>query len=437
MTNSVLTATQSFLKKETAPGILLFAAAVLALAIENSWLYWVYDILLSTPVEVKVGALEIAKPLLLWINDGLMALFFFLVGLEIKREVVEGELSSLDKALLPVIAAIGGMALPALIYAGITWNDPVALTGWAIPAATDIAFALGILAVLGSRVPVSLKVFLLSVAVIDDLGAIIIIALFYTENLAVTSLLLGGIGLAALTALNRSGVRSLTPYILIGMAIWVCFLKSGVHATLAGVLIAFTIPMGKTAQDDHSPLHSLEHELQPWIAFLVLPLFAFANAGVPLAGLSFEALTSPIPLGIILGLVIGKQLGVFAATWAAVKFGVAQLPQGVTWREVYGVACLTGIGFTMSLFIGTLAFDTAEQLNEVRVGVLVGSLISGLIGYTILRRAFDQKGPAFEAKYSKPTETTALSSGSEPAPQMPMAAATSGTTAVSDKRMVA
>ena len=388
MTQALVSATQNFLKKETAPGILLFSAAVLALIIENSALNWLYDSLLGTPVEVKVGALEIAKPLLLWINDGLMALFFFLVGLEIKREVLEGELSSFDKAILPVVAAIGGMALPAVMYAMVTWNDPVALTGWAIPAATDIAFALGILAVLGSRVPVSLKVFLLSVAVIDDLGAIIIIALFYTENLAVTSLILGGIGLAALIALNRSGVRSLTPYLLIGLAIWVCFLKSGVHATLAGVLIALTIPMGKEHADDHSPLHELEHELHPWIAFMVLPVFAFANAGVPLTGLSLEAVMAPIPLGIILGLVIGKQLGVFAATWAAVKLGIAKLPDGVGWREIYGIACLTGIGFTMSLFIGTLAFDTPDQLNQVRLGVLIGSLISGVIGFLVLRKSF-------------------------------------------------
>lgn len=391
MTFSFVKSAQDFLKQSTAPGILLFAAAILALAIENSSLNWLYDALLSTPVAVKIGALEIAKPLLLWINDGLMALFFFLVGLEIKREVIEGELSSINKASLPIIAAIGGMAVPALIYASITWNDPVALTGWAIPAATDIAFALGILAVLGSRVPVALKVFLLSVAVIDDLGAILIIALFYTENLSVSSLLLGAIGLAALIGLNRSGVRAFTPYMIIGLAIWVCFLKSGVHATLAGVLIALTIPMGRTATDDRSPLHHLEHELHPWISFLVLPVFAFANAGVPLTGLSFDALMAPIPLGVILGLVIGKQLGVFGATWAAVKLGIARLPDGVGWREIYGVACLTGIGFTMSLFIGTLAFDTAEQLNQVRLGVLAGSLVSGLFGYFVLRSSFEPK----------------------------------------------
>ncbi len=392
MAHEVFHTIDRFLKKDIAPGVLLFMAAILALTVENSPLSWLYDTLLSTPVEVKVGALEIAKPLLLWINDGLMALFFFLVGLEIKREVVDGELSSFDKALLPIIAAIGGMALPALIYAGVAWNDPVALTGWAIPAATDIAFALGILAVLGSRVPVSLKVFLLSVAVIDDLGAIVIIALFYTANLSVTSLLLGGIGLCALIALNRNGVRNLVPYVIIGLMIWVCFLKSGVHATLAGVLIAFTIPMGKTEEDDHSPLHDLEHGLHPWVAFLVLPAFAFANAGVPLTGLSFEALAAPIPLGIILGLVIGKQLGVFGATWAAVKLGWVRLPENVGWREIYGVACLTGIGFTMSLFIGTLAFDTADQLNQVRLGVLIGSIISGTIGYIVLRQAIGASG---------------------------------------------
>ncbi len=377
---------RSFLQTDTAPGILLFGAAVLALLIENSAMSWLYDSLLSTPVEVKIGALEIAKPLLLWINDGLMALFFFLVGLEIKREVVEGELSSLDKALLPLLAAVGGMAFPAIVYASLTWNDPVALTGWAIPAATDIAFALGILAVLGSRVPVALKVFLLSVAVIDDLGAILIIALFYTAELSTTSLILGGIGLSALIALNRSGVRQLGPYLVIGIAIWVCFLKSGVHATLAGVLVALTIPMGVEKDEKESPLHRLEHGLQPWIAFLVLPVFAFANAGVPLTGLSLEAITQPIPMGVALGLIIGKQLGVFSVTWAAVKLGLARLPQGVNWWHIYGIACLTGVGFTMSLFIGTLAFDSIEHLNQMRLGVLMGSFVSGITGFVVLNR---------------------------------------------------
>jgi len=375
----------SFFQKETTPGLLLFGAAVLALVIENSSLYWLYDALLSTPVTIQVGALEIAKPLLLWINDGLMALFFFVVGLEIKREVITGELSSIDKAVLPFLAAVGGIAAPSLIYATVAWDDPVALTGWAIPAATDIAFALGILAVLGSRVPVALKVFLLSVAVIDDLGAILIIATFYTENLSFTSLLLGTLGISALVIMNRAGVRTFAPYAIVGAAIWVCFLKSGVHATLAGVLIALTIPLGSKGAESPSLLHKLEHDLHPWIAFLVLPVFAFANAGVPLSGLSFEALMAPIPLGIILGLVIGKQLGVFGAAWLAVKFGLAKLPAGVSWRDLYGVACLTGVGFTMSLFVGTLAFDTAEQLNQVRLGVLAGSVVSGLLGYLILR----------------------------------------------------
>ena len=376
---------QCFFQKETIPGLLLFGAAVLALVIENSSLYWLYDALLSTPVTIQVGALEIAKPLLLWINDGLMALFFFVVGLEVKREVITGELSSIDKAMLPFLAAVGGIAAPSLIYATVAWDDPVALTGWAIPAATDIAFALGILAVLGSRVPIALKVFLLSIAVIDDLGAILIIATFYTENLSFTSLLLGGLGISALMIMNKAGVRTVAPYAIVGAAIWVCFLKSGVHATLAGVLIALTVPLGSKGADSPSLLHKLEHDLHPWIAFLVLPMFAFANAGVPLSGLSFEVLAAPIPLGVTLGLVIGKQLGVFGAAWIAVKLGLAKLPAGVAWRDLYGVACLTGVGFTMSLFVGTLAFDTADQLNQVRLGVLIGSVISGLLGYLILR----------------------------------------------------
>lgn len=363
------------------------AAAVFALLLDNSPLGWLYDGLLTVPVVVQVGPLEIAKPLLLWINDGLMAVFFMLVGLEIKREVLEGELSTVEKASLPAIAAVGGMAAPAAIYAYLNWNDPVAINGWAIPAATDIAFALGVLALLGSRVPVALKVFLLAVAIIDDLGAIIIIALFYTADLSLVSLAIGAVGLAALIALNRSGVTRIGPYLIVGGIMWVCVLKSGVHATLAGVLIALTIPMTDRRSTGYSPLRELEHALHPWVAYMILPIFAFANAGVPLAGLSFADLLHPVPLGIALGLFVGKQVGVLGFTWAGAKLGLCRLPDGIGWGQIYGVACLTGVGFTMSLFIGTLAFADPEMLNNVRIGVLSGSIMSALLGYAVLRLA--------------------------------------------------
>ncbi|MEM8749142.1 MAG: Na+/H+ antiporter NhaA [Pseudomonadota bacterium] len=378
---------QDFMKLESAAGIILMFAAVLALISNNSPLSYFYAQLLSTPMEIQIGALEIAKPLILWINDGLMAIFFFLVGLEIKREVMEGELSSFDKAVLPMLAAVGGMLGPALMYAFINWGEPETLRGWAIPAATDIAFALGILTLLGNRVPVSLKVFLLAVAIIDDLGAIVIIALFYTENLSTSALGIGLVGIVALVALNRSGVKKIVPYTLIGVFVWVCVLKSGVHATLAGVITAFAIPLAGKTKEDPSPLHHLEHALHPWVAYMVLPIFAFANAGVSLAGIRAEDLLAPVPLGIAMGLIVGKQVGVFGFTFAAVKLGIAKLPTGTNWREIYALACLTGVGFTMSLFIGTLAFDDAETINQVRLGVLMGSLVSGVLGYVLLRQS--------------------------------------------------
>lgn len=378
---------QDFLRLEASAGLILMLAAAFALMANNSPLSHLYDALLSTPVVIQIGAFDISKPLLLWINDGLMAVFFFLVGLEIKREILQGELSSFDKAALPLVAAVGGMAFPALIYAWINWGSPDTLSGWAIPAATDIAFALGILALVGSRVPVSLKVLLLAIAIIDDLGAILIIAMFYTSDVSLASLLTAAVGLSALILLNRRGVKNITPYALIGLVIWVGVLKSGVHATLAGVLIALTIPIDGKTKDDQSPLHKLEHDLHPWVAFLVLPIFAFANAGVSFAGLSLDSLAAPITLGIALGLFVGKQVGVLGFSYAATKIGIARLPSGVTWRQIYGVACLTGVGFTMSLFIGTLAFDSAAHLNEVRVGVLLGSIGSGILGYLVLRYA--------------------------------------------------
>ena len=376
---------QDFLKYETSAGFVLMFVALLALVANNSPLSGFYSGFLSTPVEVQFGTFEIAKPLLLWINDGLMAIFFFLVGLEIKREVLEGELSSFDKASLPIFAAIGGVIVPALVYLYFNFSDPIFAQGWAIPAATDIAFALGILALVGSRVPVSLKILLLAVAIIDDLVAIIIIALFYTQDLSLVALGYGGLGVAGLIAMNRMGVMRITPYAVIGLFVWACVLKSGVHATLAGVVTALAIPLRAKDPNKSSPLHRAEHGLHIWVAFAILPLFAFANAGVSLAGITFSDVIAPLPLGIALGLFIGKQIGVFAFAWVAVKIGIAKLPTGANWLQVYGIACLTGVGFTMSLFIGTLAFEGEETLNSVRLGVLMGSIASGILGYTLLR----------------------------------------------------
>ncbi|WP_281015964.1 MULTISPECIES: Na+/H+ antiporter NhaA [unclassified Minwuia] len=379
---------ERFAGQEAAPGITLMLAALLALIVNNSPLSPLYTAFLAVPIEVQVGALQIAKPLLLWVNDGLMAIFFFLVGLEIKREVLEGELSRLDRAILPVVAAIGGITIPAMVFVLINQGVPANLDGWAIPAATDIAFALGILALLGSRVPVALKILLLAIAIIDDLAAIVIIALFYTADLSIVSLLIGLVGFALLLGLNRIGVTRTAPYLLIGLVIWVAVLKSGVHATLAGVMIALTIPMrapNSAPEGSHGPLLEMEHGLKPWVSFLVLPLFAFANAGVSLQGISFSDLLAPLPLGIALGLFIGKQVGVFSFIWVLVKTGVGGLPQGVNWLHIYGVACLTGIGFTMSLFIGSLAFDDAAQMDAVRLGVLLGSVSSAILGIIVLR----------------------------------------------------
>lgn len=399
---------QNFLKLESSAGILLMIAALMALIASNSLLSGLYGGFLTTPVVVQVGALEIAKPLLLWINDGLMAVFFFLIGLEIKREILEGELSSFDKAALPLIAAVGGMAGPALIYVLINWSTPETLNGWAIPAATDIAFALGVLMLMGRSVPTSLKVFLLAIAIIDDLGAITVIALFYTSDLSTMALGLAAIGLAALVVLNRAGVKTITPYALIGVFIWVCVLKSGVHATLAGVLTALAIPIHGKTKEAQSPLHKLEHGLHPWIAFGVLPIFAFANAGVSLSGLSLEDLAAPITLGVAAGLFVGKQIGVFGATFLAVKAGIARRPEGTNWAHIYGVACLTGIGFTMSLFIGMLAFDSRDSLDQVRIGVLAGSILSAIAGVMALKLAARIGVPAETKPAAQPEGSKAL-----------------------------
>ncbi len=370
---------------DAAGGVLLMAAAAAALVLDNSPLNWLYDAILGTQVAVQVGALAIDKPLLLWINDGLMAVFFFLVGLEIKRELLEGRLSTWNQAALPVVAALGGMAVPALIYVAFNVDDPVALNGWAIPAATDIAFALGVLALLGSRVPVALKIFLLALAILDDLGAILIIAVLYTADLSLASLAIAGICTSLLIALNFAGVRRIAPYALIGVIMWVCVLKSGVHATLAGVIIALTIPLRVKGGQEDSPLHRLEGELHPWVAYGVMPVFAFANAGVALSGLSLTDLLAPLPLGIALGLFLGKQIGVFGFAWLATRAGICRLPDGISWGHIYGAALLAGIGFTMSLFIGTLAFADPEHATAVRLGVLSGSILSAVAGYAVLR----------------------------------------------------
>jgi NhaA family Na+:H+ antiporter len=313
-----------------------------------------------------------------------MAIFFLLVGLEIKRELLEGELSSFGKAALAAVAAIGGMAIPALVYVAINWGDPVALRGWAIPAATDIAFAVGVLALLGPRIPSSLKIFLLALAILDDLGAILVIAAFYTADLHWSALVLAGAGVAVLIALNRLGVRRLAPYLLTGVFIWVCVLKSGVHATLAGVVVALAIPLSREAGAP-SMLEQLEESLHPWVSFAVLPLFAFANAGVALAGLSPAKLLEGMPLGITLGLFLGKPIGIFVTTYAAVVGGLAPRPEGASWAHILGVGLLGGIGFTMSLFIGMLAFSDPAHAAQLRLGVLAGSLLSAGAGYLVLR----------------------------------------------------
>ncbi|HDS1794983.1 Na+/H+ antiporter NhaA [Pseudomonas putida] len=374
-----------FFQLEAASGLLLIAAAVMALIINNSPLSYLYSGLLDVPVAVQVGALNIAKPLLLWINDGLMALFFLLIGLEVKREVVDGHLSKPAQVILPATAAVGGMVVPALIYWFINRDNPAAVAGWAIPTATDIAFALGVLALLGKRVPVSLKLFLMTLAIIDDLGAIIVIALFYSGTLSSVSLLLAAACLVALVAMNRLGVVKLGPYMIVGLILWVCVLKSGVHATLAGVALALCIPL-RTRNAETSPLLSLEHALHPWVAYAILPIFAFANAGVSLAGMSADSFTHPVPMGIAVGLLLGKTVGVFGLTWLAVKLRMAALPEGAGWGQILGVAILCGIGFTMSLFVGSLAFapGSSDYAGMDRMGILTGSFFAAVIGYAVI-----------------------------------------------------
>ncbi len=375
-----------FIHSPSLGGIVLALAAVAALIMSNSPLESGYNRFIQWPGELRIGGewLVLSKSLLHWVNDLWMAVFFFLVGLELKRELLQGELASPRQAMLPAGAALGGMLAPALIYAAINWGDAVALRGWAIPAATDIAFALGILLLLGSRVPVSLKVFLTAVAIIDDLGAIVIIALFYTEQLSLAALAGAGVGILLLLALNRARVMAIAPYVLVGLVVWLFVYKSGIHATLAGVATALTIPLadGKGA----SPLKTAEHALHPWVAFAVLPMFAFANAGVSLAGVNAATLLQTVPLGIAAGLVLGKVTGVLGCSWLLIRFAGARLPAFASWPQFLGVCLLCGVGFTMSLFIGALAFkgQSAGYEMQVKIGVLAGSILSGVAGTLVL-----------------------------------------------------
>jgi NhaA family Na+:H+ antiporter len=378
---------RAFIDSEAASAMPLLGAAVAALALANSPFAEAVDGLFRIRFGLSLGPIDLNKPLLLWINDGLMALFFLLVGLEIKREVAEGALSQLSQVALPVMGALGGMIVPAAIYVAITGSDPTALRGWAIPTATDIAFSLGVLAALGSRVPLALKVFLTTLAIVDDLGAIVVIAIFYTSDLSPVALGLAAVFIAGLAILNFVGVRRLLPYLLLGALLWVSVLKSGVHATLAGVVLALFIPLKSAGEPDGArPAIRLEHVIKPWSAWLIMPAFAFANAGLPLGGLSLASLAAPLPLGIMAGLFVGKQIGIMLGAGLLIALGVAALPSGATWRGLYGVAILGGIGFTMSLFIGTLAFpDDATREAQVRLGVLAGSILSALAGWLVLR----------------------------------------------------
>ena len=393
---------KEFIKLESASGILIIFAAISALVIANSPVSYLYDALLQTNigihVQFHVNQLELTKPLLLWINDGLMVIFFLLVGLELKREILGGALSNWSQIALPGIAALGGILVPVAIYIAVNYEDPIALDGWAIPAATDIAFALGVLALLGSRIPPSLKIFLMALAIIDDIGAIIIIAIFYSGDLSTVSLIVSLILILMLGILNWCGVKHIAAYLIVGVVLWVAVLQSGVHATLTGVILAFFIPF-KERNGNFSPLRKLEVNLHPWTAYGILPLFAFVNAGVSLEGISFSTLLSPVPLGIALGLFFGKQIGVFMFSWIAIKSGIARLPTSVDWIQLYGVSVLCGIGFTMSLLIGSLAFEHGGPYYAVedRIGILLGSFFSAVIGYLIL-------------KTRKRVETTAVNS---------------------------
>ncbi|OOF29884.1 Na+/H+ antiporter NhaA [Salinivibrio proteolyticus] len=369
---------RQFLKMESAGGIVLIIAAVLAMFVANSGLQPLYDSTLHT----YIAGLSVGH----WINDGLMVIFFLLIGLEVKRELIEGALNTKDKATFPAVAAVGGMLAPALVYLAFNWGDPLAVSGWAIPAATDIAFALGVLALLGNRVPLALKVFLLALAIIDDLGVIVIIALFYSSDLSIMALASAFVATLVLVGMNMRNVTNIAAYIVVGLVLWFSVLQSGVHATLAGVVLGFAIPLKGKTEDAPSPLKKLEHALHPYVSYLILPIFAFANAGVSLDGVSLASLTEMLPLGIALGLLIGKPLGIFTFSWAAVKLGIAKMPARVTFPQIFGVSLLCGIGFTMSIFISSLAFVgvNGEFVTFSRLGILIGSTLSAVIGYLVL-----------------------------------------------------
>lgn len=402
-------AIQSFVRLESFGGILIMIAAMLAMILANSPLGEDYRDFLNTYLSISFGEIGLKKSLLHWVNDGLMALFFLLVGLEIKRELLEGELSSRDKALLPLIAAIGGMALPALIYSSVNWDNAATMRGWAIPSATDIAFALGVLSLLGSRVPLSLKVFLTAVAVIDDLGAVIIIALFYTANISIVSLAIAILCLTFLVLINLRGVNKLSPFVVLGVVMWLAVMESGVHATIAGVIFGLTIPLRTNLADGTPMLRHVEHGLHSWVAYMILPVFAFANAGVDFSGITAEHLKDTVPLGIALGLFLGKQVGIFTFTSLMILSGLARMPERASWLQLYGVSIMCGIGFTMSLFIGSLAFNSELLMTETRLGVMLGSICSGLLGYSVLAyaaRRYKHTEPlenmhALDAKYPK------------------------------------
>ncbi len=379
---------KEFLENEVTGGILLIVATILALIFSNTSLSPLYHSFLKMPVIIRVGALNLHAPLYHWVNDGLMVIFFLSVGLEIKKEILEGQLSSLKQVTLPGLAAVAGMATPAIIYFLFNHNHPDAIHGWAIPTATDIAFALGVLALLGKRIPDSLKIFLMALAIIDDLGAIVVIALFYTSNLSMTALTVAGIAVFCLILLNLFGVAKKTAYFIVGTVLWLSVIRSGVHATLAGVVLAFTIPLNAKDKNNNpvSPLKEIEHGLAFWITALILPLFAFVNAGVNITQISMKQMIGTVPLGILLGLFIGKQAGVFGFSWVAIKLKLAELPKGSSWSQFYGVSVLTGIGFTMSLFIASLAFKDPEMFHHTeKLAILLASLFSGVTGYLILK----------------------------------------------------
>ena len=380
---------RKFLKKESTSGLILMAVTALALIFSNTFLSELYTDILHLKIEFKIGDfLEISKPMILWVNDGLMAIFFLLIGLEIKRELIMGHLSSFSKIALPAIAAVGGMLVPALVFVFFNSGDDFAMRGWAIPTATDIAFALGIVSLLGKRVPTSLKIFLMALAIFDDLGAILIIAFFYTSQLSFTAIAGALFCIIALYLLNKWEVTLISIYALVGTILWVFVLKSGIHATLAGIIIAFSIPLNAINEKHKrvSPVRTLQHYIHFWVAFYILPVFAFVNAGINVRDMSIEKIVNPVSLGIILGLFLGKQIGVFLFTYLAVKFNFAKLPRCTTWTQVYGISVLTGIGFTMSLFINSLAYEDSSLFSYTdKLGILIGSFLSALIGYLILR----------------------------------------------------